>query len=205
MADRRARKGDTAGRDGPIVIKKYANRRLYNTSTAEFVTLDALRDLVTEGKEFIVQDEKTGKDITASVLVQIIAEQEVRGESLLPVDMLRQVIAFYDKGMGGMLSDYLDRSMVTFQESWNRFGGLGDISRHNIEMFRQSLGLFMPGFQKPPSGEGSEPTAGEAEAAEAGDDQPAEDDGEPDEVDALRDQLADIQARLDSLSRDQKK
>ena len=105
---------DRNTQDEPIVIKKYANRRLYNTATASFVRLDDLHRMVKDGELFVVRDEKTGRDITASVLAQIIAEEETRGHSVLPHQYLRQVLKAYSGGVGPQLAAYLERSMEAF-------------------------------------------------------------------------------------------
>ena len=139
--------------DDPVVIKKYANRRLYNTATASFVRLDDLHRMVKDGELFVVRDEKTGRDITASVLAQIVAEEETRGNSVLPHDYLRQVLKAYSEGVGPQLAAYLERSMEAFashQQSVARemgkmfdpgtaFDRMADMSRRNLEEFQRSL------------------------------------------------------------------
>ena len=129
----------------PAVIKKYANRRLYDTATAQFVTLETLRKRVADGEEFVVRDAQTGTDITASILAQIIANRGSKGEDLLPLDLLRQVISMYDKGMGGYLSAYLDQSMEVFARNWGPMQQMGELGRRNLELFQRSLGIMMPG------------------------------------------------------------
>jgi polyhydroxyalkanoate synthesis repressor PhaR len=105
----------------PITIKKYANRRLYNTETSTYVTLDDLADMVKGERDFVVFDAKTGEDLTHSVLTQIILEQESRGQNLLPVNFLRQVIRFYGDSMGKLVPSYLDMSMETLAREQERF------------------------------------------------------------------------------------
>ena len=103
--------------EGPVVIKKYANRRLYNTQTSSYVTLDHLAAMVKEGTEFEVQDARTGEDITRSVLTQIIFEEEAKGQSLLPIKFLRQLIRFYGDSLQAFVPGYLDMSMEGFTKN----------------------------------------------------------------------------------------
>ena len=175
--------------DEPIVIKKYANRRLYNTATASFVRLDDLHRMVKDGELFVVRDEKTGRDITASVLAQIIAEEETRGHSVLPHQYLRQVLKAYSEGIGPQLAAYLERSMEAFashQQSVARqmgemldpgtaFDRMADMSRRNLEEFQRSLAAF----------------AGQPTQSEAG-----EEDTEP-----LERKIRDLEARIAELER----
>src|ERR1700739_1427036 len=116
---------DTSGAETPpIVIKKYANRRLYNTATSSYVTLDDLSAMVKEGGEFVVYDAKTGEDITRSVLTQIIVEEESKGQTLLPISFLRQLISFYGDSLQGVVPQYLEMSMTQFarnQEQMRRY------------------------------------------------------------------------------------
>ena len=154
--------------DQPVVIKKYANRRLYNTATASFVRLDDLHRMVKEGELFMVRDEKSGRDITASILAQILAEEETRGHSVLPHDYLRQALKAYNEGVGPQLAEYLERGMEAFanhQQSVARqmgemfdpgtaFDRVADISRRNLEEFQRSLAAFAG--QQPESDGGDE-------------------------------------------------
>src|SRR5436190_22194790 len=108
----------TSDAGGPVItIKKYANRRLYNTATSSYVTLDHLAEMVKEGAEFVVTDAKTGENITRSVLTQIIVEQENKGQNLLPIKFLRQIIGFYGDSLGGLVPRYLESSMEAFAEN----------------------------------------------------------------------------------------
>ncbi|MPY70881.1 MAG: polyhydroxyalkanoate synthesis repressor PhaR [Alphaproteobacteria bacterium] len=181
--------GDATGTAGDaVVIRKYANRRLYNTATGSFVTLDGLHKMVVEGETFVVVDARTGNDITASVLTQIVAEQESRGESLLPLDLLRQAISLYDKGLGGHFSTYLNQSMEGFAHSMEQVQRLGDIGRRNMELFQRSFGMFAPGAAwKSPEGD-----RGAAKPGDSGD--------HDEEVRHLREQLAEMQCKLDAMS-----
>src|SRR6266581_6393496 len=107
---------DTTNQAAPITIKKYANRRLYNTATSSYVTLDNLCQMVKDGADFVVYDAKTGDDITRSVLTQIIVEEEGKGHNLLPTNFLRQLIGFYGGAMQGVVPGYLDQAMKTFTQ-----------------------------------------------------------------------------------------
>ena len=154
--------------DEPVVIKKYANRRLYNTATASFVRLDDLYRMVRDGELFVVRDDKTGRDITASVLAQIIAEEETRGNSVLPHEYLRQVLKAYGEGVGPQLAAYLERSMEAFanhQQSvaeqmgkmfdpGTAFDRMADMSRRNLEEFQRSVAAFSGQPMAPAAEEG---------------------------------------------------
>jgi len=145
----------------PVVIKKYANRRLYNTETSSYVTLDDLCHMVKEGRDFTVHDAKTNDDLTCQILTQIIYEQETRGASLLPVSFLRSVIRFYDDNMQEVLGHYLDASIKSFLHNQDRMRGLvgvgkvagGDYSpfsqfeeltRQNVALFEKAFSMFTP-------------------------------------------------------------
>lgn len=144
----------------PIVIKKYANRRLYNTDTSSYVTLEDLCDMVKEGAEFIVYDAKSGEDLTRSVLTQIIFEQESAGGNLLPVNFLRSLIGFYDNSLKEFVPHYLESSMQTFNKNQEKMRemlgvspitGLGqmtsqleEIGKQNMELFTKAFSMFTP-------------------------------------------------------------
>ena len=142
--------------DGPVVIKKYANRRLYNTQTSSYVTLDHLAAMVKEGTEFEVQDARTGEDITRSVLTQIIFEEEAKGQNLLPIRFLRQLIGFYGDSLQAFVPGYLDMSMENFsrqqEEMRSRmaqaFGAgpqaLQEMTRQNLALFEKTMRMFSP-------------------------------------------------------------
>lgn len=136
----------------PVVIKKYANRRLYNTQTSTYVTLEDLCDMVKEGTEFVVVDAKSGDDLTKQVLTQIIFEQESRGQNLLPISFLRNLIGFYDDSIKEFVPHYLDTSMQTFlknQEKMREMMGMEqfanpmapfeEIGKQNLEMFTKAM------------------------------------------------------------------
>src|ERR1700686_5010467 len=143
--------------DQPTTIKKYANRRLYNTGTSTYVTLEDLAEMVKGGEDFTVYDAKTGEDITRSVLTQIIFEQENKGQNLLPITFLRQLIRFYGDSIQNLIPTYLDfsiDSLVREQEKLrgqmaNAFGPsafdvIGEQVRRNTEMFEQAMRMFLP-------------------------------------------------------------
>jgi len=143
------------GSDGPIIIKKYANRRLYDTSTSSYVTLDHLSELVREGHDFEVRDAKTGEDLTRAVLTQIIFEHETKGEGALPLGFLRKLIGFYGGGSQAMLPSWLDMSMNSFaeaQEKWKRAANpmtlLQQQTQRNMAMFESAMKMLTPGASK---------------------------------------------------------
>lgn len=148
-------KSKTAQHDGAIIIKKYANRRLYDTERSCYITLEDLGVMVREGRDFRVVDAKSGDDITHNVLTQIIMEEETRGETLLPVNFLRQIIGLYGDNMQSMVPQYLEASMAAFRKNQQQFrsaveGALGhnplaDLARRNMEMFQQAAGALIPG------------------------------------------------------------
>ena len=180
----------------PIVIKKYANRRLYNTGTSTYVTLEDLATMVKEGEDFVVYDAKSGEDITRSVLTQIIFEQENKeGQNLLPITFLRQLIRFYGDSMQMLVPRYLEvsidsltREQEKFREQMaqafgvSAFGPLEEQVRRNMEMFERAFAMFAP---FPRQGQGAEP------------DKPARSGGE---IDDLKKQLEEMQKRLERLS-----
>lgn len=140
-----------------VTIKKYANRRLYNTATSSYVTLDHLAVMVKEGTEFNVYDAKTGEDLTRGVLTQIIVEEEGKsGENLLPTNFLRQIISFYGNNMGWLVPQYLDHSIKTLTENQEKFGSymqnafggmfpfqnLEELGRQNLAMFEKTMTMF---------------------------------------------------------------
>jgi polyhydroxyalkanoate synthesis repressor PhaR len=140
------------------VVKKYANRRLYNTATSSYVTLDDLSKMVRAGDHFVVYDAKNGEDLTRSILTQIILEEDSKGRNLLPINFLRQVISFYDDSLRAFLPRYLELSMENFarnQEQIRRYiestlgrffpmGPFEDMARQNMAMFQRAAHLFTP-------------------------------------------------------------
>ena len=140
-----------------MVVKKYANRRLYNTATSSYVTLDDLATLIKEGGDFVVHDAKTGEDLTRSVLTQIIVEQEQKGQNLLPISFLRQLISFYGDSMQFLVPGYLEQAMVAFarnQEQMRKslratfgifpFGQFEEMGKQNMALFEQALKMLSP-------------------------------------------------------------
>ena len=187
-----------------IVIKKYANRRLYNTATSTYVTLDDLAGMVKSGADFTVKDAKTNEDITHSVLTQIIFEQEAKGENMLPVNFLRQIIRFYGDSMQHVVPSFLNVSadMLAREQddlrramgsSFNKtpFDAMEDQVRQNMDMFKQAASMFSPFV---------DPTGVMAEAEP----EPAKEtkSSEQNEMETLRNQLAQMQSQLDRLDKD---
>lgn len=190
--------------DGDVVIKKYANRRLYNTGTSTYVTLEDLAQMVKRGEDFTVQDAKSGEDITHSVLTQIIFEQESKtGNTLLPISFLRQLISYYGDQMQMVVPTFLEHSMKTFadqqtqmREQMTRAFGETPLTknlqapmqlmeeqvRRNTEMFRQAMQMFSP-FGATPQ---ATPEATKKSA-------------DPRDIDDLKEQLRSLQNRLDSF------
>ena len=186
----------------PVVIKKYANRRLYDTSASRYVTLDHLRDLVKDGRDFKVIDAKSGEDLTRGVLAQIIFEEESKGETLLPVEFLRRLISFYGDSMQSMVPGYLNLSMDSFSRQQAEMrekmtGALSDPAasmalmeeaiKRNMAMFQQAMKMFAPGFPAP-------------ETRAAPEARPETSGGE--DVKALRAELEAMRRRLDKLAGD---
>ena len=183
----------------PITIKKYANRRLYNTATSSYVTLDHLAQMVKRNEEFVVYDAKSGEDITRSVLTQIIVEEEAKGgQHLLPISFLRNLIGFYGDSLGRLLPRYLEYSMGAFlnhesqmrQYLENMLGGLfpfnplEELNKQNMALFDSAMKMFAPfyGPQAGPNGAG-QPGPGPGAAGPEG--------GEP--------SVAELQARINAM------
>lgn len=151
----------TQTNDAPVIIKKYANRRLYDTDTSAYVTLDDLCVMVKKGVDFVVQDAKTGEDLTRQILAQIIFEQESHGQHLLPISFLRSVIGYYDNKMQEFLPHYLEASMESFSKNQEKMqeyarGAMGNFASpfsQFEELGKQNMALFQKAFQmfSPPS------------------------------------------------------
>jgi polyhydroxyalkanoate synthesis repressor PhaR len=148
---------DQAAGSKPVVVKKYANRRLYNTATSSYVTLEDLAKMIKEGGDFIVHDAKTGEDITRPVLTQIIVEQEQKGQNLLPISFLRQLIGFYGDSMQFLVPGYLEQAMVSFARNQDQmrdslrttfgifpFGQFEEMGKQNMALFEQALKMLSP-------------------------------------------------------------
>jgi len=188
--------------DGPIIIKKYANRRLYDTSSSSYVTLDHLSELVRKGVDFEVRDAKTGEDLTRAVLTQIIYEYETKGEGALPLNFLRQLIGFYGGGAQNVLPAWLDMSMNSFAEAQERWrsamGGATPIAmfekqaRRNMEMFESAMRMFNPALT--PRDETLDDGDGEREAGEG----PGADE---DALTLMQNQMAEMQRQLAELAK----
>jgi polyhydroxyalkanoate synthesis repressor PhaR len=170
------------GADGtPVIIKKYANRRLYNTETSAYITLDDLAKMTRVGRDFQVLDAKTSEDITHTVLTQIIMDEESRGGTMLPAGFLRQLISMYGDSMQGMVPQYLEASMDAFRRNHDQFrtalegaltaGPFGELAKRNLAMFEAAASAFRPKSAK------------------------------DDEVAALKAQMAALQAKLDALGK----
>ncbi|HVY87337.1 MAG TPA: polyhydroxyalkanoate synthesis repressor PhaR [Hyphomonadaceae bacterium] len=199
------------GADGEkIIIKKYANRRLYDTSASAYVTLEHLSELTRQGKEFMVQDAKTGEDLTRAVLAQIIFEQENKKEGVLPVSFLRQLIQFYGDNFQTMLPAYLELSMKTFnqqQEKWREYmtttvgedkaKAFEDQVRKNMAMFEETMRFFTPFTAAMPTAPAA-PRADEPAANGAA--RPAAPPTGLDAIRALQQQMMDMQKQLAQLA-----
>lgn len=146
----------------PVIIKKYANRRLYNTETSSYITLELLSQMTREGREFVVVDAKTNEDITHNVLTQIIMEEESRGKNMLPVNFLRQLISMYGDSMQSMVPQYLEASMDAFRKNQQQFqtamqgafggGPFAEIAKRNMEMLEVAANAFKaPGERAAPA------------------------------------------------------
>ena len=179
-------------RDDTVVIKKYANRRLYNTRSSSYITLEHLAKMTREGVEYKVIDAKSGDDITHQILTQIIMEEEANGEQMLPISFLRQLISMYGNSMQAMMPQYLEATMDNFranqlklQETWKASVGpdaLAKMAETNMAMFKAAANAFMPG-------------------ASAGSPPPASSNGAESDLDALRRQMAEMQKKLDELGK----
>ncbi|MEZ5708911.1 MAG: polyhydroxyalkanoate synthesis repressor PhaR [Blastomonas sp.] len=178
--------------DDPIIIKKYANRRLYNTQTSSYITLDFLAKLTRDGKEFQVVDAKTGDDITHNILTQIIMEEEANGQQMLPVSFLRELISMYGNSMQSMIPHYLEASMEAFRANQEKFrnameGSMANspfaaLARQNLAMFEAASSVFKP--RKSGSGRDEQPSSGSS--------------GE--DIRDLKAQLAEMQKKIDGLA-----
>ena len=185
----------------PVVVKKYANRRLYNTATSSYVTLDDLAKLIKEGGDFIAQDAKSGEDITRSVLTQIIVEQEQKGQNLLPTSFLRQLISFYGDSMQVLVPGYLEQAMIAFAQNQEQmrknlqatfgifpFGQFEEMGKQNIALFERALKMLAS-----PYGREEKPAAAEPEAKQQG--------GEDPRLKRLEAQIDALKSQLEALER----
>ena len=175
-----------ASGDDVVIIKKYANRRLYDTESSSYITLDRLAEMVRQKREFKVVDAKSGDDITHAVLTQIIMDEEARGTTMLPVNFLRQLIGMYGDQMQSMVPQYLEASLEAFQRNQSQFrdalagaftgGPFAEIARRNMELFQSAAGAK-------PQGTGGQ--NGDRDA----------------EIQRLKAELAALQAKVDQLAK----
>ena len=184
----------------PVTIKKYANRRLYNTATSSYVTLDHLCQMVKDGTDFVVYDAKSGENITRSVLTQIIVEEEGKGQNLLPISFLRQLIGFYGDNLQWLVPRYLEHSMKSFarnQEQMRQymqdalgglfpFGQFEEMGKQNMALFEHAMKMFSP---FPDQGGANPPKPGEPGAAGGGD------------IDTLKDRLNALQREIEQMTK----
>jgi len=187
----------------PVTIKKYANRRLYNTATSSYVTLEHLCQMVKDGVDFVVFDAKTGEEITRQVLTQIIVEEEGKGQNLLPISFMRKLISFYGDNMQWALPSYLDYTMQSFSGNQERmreyfsktvggifpFDALNHMGKQNWAMMEQAIKMFAP-FA------GQQPEAGQAETSA-----PAASSGPTREIDELRRRLDELEKEIGGLGK----
>jgi len=209
------KKDDKKGGESPITIKKYANRRLYNTATSSYVTLDYLAEMVKEGTDFVVYDAKNGEDITRQVLTHIIVEEEGKGQNLLPIDFLRHLISFYGDSLESVVPNYLDQSMQAFarnQEQMRDYmqktltgltpmGQFEEMGKKNVAMFEEAMKMFMPFM---PGGKGGDEPKPDSKP-ESKPESKTVGAGEEDQLDDLRQQMEQMQAQIDKLTRSKSK
>lgn len=194
---------DTVPQHPPVVVKKYANRRLYNTETSSYITLDNLADMVRLGRDFVVYDAKSGDDITRGVLTQIIVEEESKGTSMLPTNFLRQLIGFYGDSLQGVVPRYLESAMANFarqqqqmrqvmQQTFSPFlpmsvpMSVDEISRQNMLLMERAMSMFNPFARAADVPSRAEPALGsQPQAAQA-----------PPDADTLRHENESLRAQL---------
>jgi len=204
---------DQPGGKKPVVVKKYANRRLYNTASSSYVTLDDLAKMIKEGGDFVVYDAKTGEDLTRSVMTQIIVEQEQKGgQNLLPISFLRQLISFYGDSMQFLVPGYLEQAMIAFARNQEQmrsslratfgifpFGQFEEMGKQNIALFERALKMLSPygregaGQAETPAPRGETP-GGSAPGGSA----------EDPRLRRLEAQIEALRQQLDALGRDRK-
>lgn len=216
-------KAKGVGNDGvavPVTIKKYANRRLYNTATSSYVTLDHLCQMVKDEIDFVVYDAKSGEDITRAVLTQIIVEEESKGQNLLPIGFLRQLIGFYGNNMQQMLvPPYLEATMQSFSKNQEKmkemmegtfgtvfpFAPLEEMSKQNLAMFERAFQFFNP-YAESEGGDPAHPQTGGSAVPPSADtagtsDEP--DAGNAEMLEELRKQVETMQQQLAAMGKDQ--
>ena len=180
----------------PVVVKKYANRRLYNTESSSYITLDNLAEMVRQGRDFVVYDAKTGEDITRGVLTQIIVEEEGKGRSLLPTAFLRQLIGFYGDQMQSLVPRFLEQAMSALTQQQEQmhsamkksmgnlfpFGNIEEVGRQNMAMMERAFSLFTPFYRGADSTGGGQPAS----------------DPRADELAVLRAEVENLRRQLDA-------
>src|SRR5438552_14754431 len=198
----------TSGQPGgtkPVVVKKYANRRLYNTATSSYVTLDDLAKMIKEGGDFVVYDAKTGEELTRSVLTQIIVEQEQKGQNLLPISFLRQLISYYGDSMQFLVPGYLEQAMIAFAGNQDQmrdslratfgifpFGQFEEMGKQNIALFERALKMLSPYPRDAKSAASDAPQpAGETRGETKEDEDPR--------LHRIETQIAELRQQLDAL------
>src|SRR5204862_4397742 len=189
----------------PVIVKKYANRRLYNTATSSYVTLEDLATMIKEGGDFVVQDAKTGEDLTRSDMTQIIVEQEQKGQNLLPISFLRQLISFYGDSMQFLVPGYLEQAMVAFARNQEQmrnslrttfgilpFGQFEEMGKQNMALFEQALKMLSPYGRDAKEPTEAPPSAPERKSAPEGEDP---------RLRRLESQIEALREQLDALGR----
>jgi len=186
--------------DGPVTIKKYANRRLYNTETSSYITLEHLAAMTREGRDFKVIDAKSEEDITHNILTQIIMEEEQRGQTMLPVPFLRQLISMYGDSMQAMVPGYLEASMDSFRRNQQQFKSavegafanspFAELAKQNMAMFEAATAAFKPGSEPGAANAAPRPGAPAGAATHASKD---------DEIAALKAELGRLNAKVEKL------
>jgi polyhydroxyalkanoate synthesis repressor PhaR len=202
-----------SGSGDAVIIKKYANRRLYNTQTSSYVTLDHLCEMVKEGVEFEVRDARTGEDITRSVLTQIIVEEEGKGQNLLPIKFLRQLIGFYGDNLQAFVPRYLEMSLDSFSRNQEEmrekfadsFSGLGyknfeSAARQNMAMFENAMKMFSPLAQGATRGPEHEPPPQNARGRTNGGPAQKTSSGREEEIRDLKDQIETMRRQIAELA-----
>jgi polyhydroxyalkanoate synthesis repressor PhaR len=184
---------ESGNKSDTVIIKKYANRRLYNTESSSYITLEHLAAMTREGKDFKVIDAKSGEDITHAVLTQIIVDEETRGQTMLPVNFLRQLIALYGDSMQALVPQYLEASMEAFRRNQTQFrdamagafagGPFAELAKRNMEMFESAASAF------------------KRNSAAAKPAEPEKRESRDDELDELKAKLAELQEQIGKLVR----
>ncbi|MGE0006358.1 MAG: polyhydroxyalkanoate synthesis repressor PhaR [Parvibaculaceae bacterium] len=201
--------GEQTATANAVVIKKYANRRLYNTATSTYVTLDDLADMVKKGTDFVVYDAKTGEDITRSVLTQIIFEEEGKGQNLLPIRFLRQLIRFYGDSMQAFVPGYLEMSLESLTKEQDKLRqqlaeiwgadpikAMQEQTERNMAMFHDAIRMFNP-FAAAMAGQQPSPPKPQGQAQPR---EPAQSPAGKDDLQALKDQLSAMQRKIDAIA-----